>query len=69
MEFQVVNDKGVAVMVTEYISCIPNELQLASMSKAGYKFKIDGKAMSLKKLKEYVKSSYKGEKRNEQGSN
>lgn len=52
MKFQVMNDKGVWVMETHYASCIPNDSQLSSMSKAGYKFKIDGKAASIKKVKE-----------------
>lgn len=57
MKFQVVNDKGVAVMSTEYVSCIPDDSQLTSMSKAGYKFKIDGKALSIKKIKEFVSNA------------
>ena len=52
MLFQIVNDKGVPVMRTEHASCIPDDSQLASMSKVGYKFKIDGKAASIKKIKE-----------------
>lgn len=52
MLFQVVNDKGVPVMRTERASCIPDDSQLSSMSKVGYKFKIDGKAASIKKVKE-----------------
>ena len=52
MLFQVVNDKGVPVMRTEHASCIPDDSQLTSMSKVGYNFKIDGKAASIKKVKE-----------------
>ncbi len=52
MLFQVVNDKGVPVMRTEHKSCIPDDSQLSSMLKVGYKFKIDGKAASIKKVKE-----------------
>lgn len=52
MKFQVINDKGIGVMETHFASCIPDGAQLASMSKAGYKFKIDGKAVSIKKIKE-----------------
>lgn len=52
MKFQVINDKGVGVMATHYTSCMPDDVQLASMSKAGYKFKIDGKVASIKKVKE-----------------
>lgn len=52
MTFQVINDKGVPVMRTEYESCIPDDSQLSSMSKAGYKFRIDAKAASVKRVKE-----------------
>lgn len=57
MLFQVVNDNGVPVFHTEYISCIPDESQLTSMQKAGYKFKVDGKSVSIKKIKETLKTS------------
>lgn len=52
MKFQVMTDKGDWVMETYYPSCIPNDTLLTSMSKAGYKFRIDGKATSVKKIKE-----------------
>lgn len=57
MKFEVVNDKGVTVMFTEMPSCVPDEPQLTSMQKAGYKFKIDDKAASIKKVKETLKTS------------
>lgn len=52
MLFQIINDKGVLVMKTEHKSCIPDDYQLSSMSSAGFKFKIDGKIASIKKIKE-----------------
>ena len=52
MLFQVINDKGITTMSTEYESCIPDDSQLSSMSKAGYKFRIDGKTASVKRVKE-----------------
>ncbi len=55
MKFEVVNDRGVTVMNTSSISCIPNIDELTSMSKAGYKFKIDNKSVSIKKIKEVLK--------------
>jgi len=58
MKFEVFNDKGIAVMGTDYISCIPDDEQLSSMSKTGYKFKINGKAASLKKVKEFKSDTY-----------
>lgn len=55
MKFQALNDKGVCVMETCYANCIPEDEQLFLMSKAGYKFKIDGKIISAKKVKELRK--------------
>lgn len=55
MEFEVINDKNKTVMSTTSLSCIPNKNELNSMSKAGYKFKIDGKAITIKKLNEKLK--------------
>lgn len=57
MKFEVVNDKGVTVMQTEMKSCVPNDDELFTMSKAGYKFKLDGKSVSIKKIKETLKTS------------
>lgn len=50
--FQIINEKGVPVMKTSYISCIPTDEQLSSMLKCGFKFKIDNRAASLKTIKE-----------------
>ncbi len=55
MKFEVINDRGVTVMQTTMKSCIPDEEQLTYMSKAGYKFKLEGKVVTLKKLKEFQK--------------
>lgn len=55
MKFQAFNDRGACVMETQYASCIPTDEQLSFMSKAGYKFKIDGKTVSAKKIKELRK--------------
>lgn len=52
MLFQVINEKGISVMRTEAPSCIPIDSHLTSMSKVGYKFKIDGKFTPIKKIKE-----------------
>lgn len=51
-------------MQTTMKSCIPDEEQLSYMSKAGYKFKLEGKIVTLKKIKEYQK-----EKQNAEDSN
>ena len=55
MKFEVVNDKNKTVMTTNYIGCIPTDKELSSMYKAGYKFKLNGKAVSLKKVLEIKK--------------
>lgn len=54
MNFEVINSSGITVMSTKCMSCIPDDKQLSSMSKAGYKFKIDSKAVSIKKIKEFI---------------
>lgn len=54
MLFQVINNKDVPVMRTEYISCISDESQLSVMVKAGYKFRLDGKVVSKKKVLAFV---------------
>ena len=61
MKFEVVNDKNVPMMSTTYISCIPEKDELTSMSKAGYKFKLDGKSITIKKLIEKLKEITDGE--------
>ena len=54
MKFEVINDRGRTIMSTTYISCIPNDGEIASMIKAGYKFKIDGKSTSKNKIKDLI---------------
>ena len=55
MKFEVVNDKNKTVMSTTSWSCVYDKDILNSISKAGYKFKLDGKAITLKKLNEKLK--------------
>ena len=54
MKFEVINDRGRTIMSTTYISCIPNDREIASMIKAGYKFKFDGKSTSKNKIKDLI---------------
>ena len=54
MKFEIVNEKGVVVFNTEYNECIPTKQQIDDMSKAGYKFKIDGKNATKKKVLELI---------------
>lgn len=55
MLFEVFNDKNKRVMCTESVACIPNRTTLISMSKTGYKFKLNGKVASAKTLIEKLK--------------
>jgi hypothetical protein len=55
MKFEVINDKGKTVYYTHKEKDIPNKEYLNSMSDAGYKFKIDGKVASKKKVEELIK--------------
>lgn len=55
--FEVVNSRGEVCMSTNSARLIPNESTLASMAEVGYKFKIDGKAVSKKKALEIKENS------------
>ncbi len=54
MKFEIFNDNGVILFNTEYIECIPHYKELSSMSKMRYKFKINGKIVSIKKINEIL---------------
>ncbi len=60
MHFEAIDREGKTRMSTDDLPCIPDESQLTSMSTAGYKFKIDGKAVSIKKIKELKVEKKKG---------
>lgn len=51
-KFEVVNNNGVSFMSCYSIDLLPDDRQLTSLSRAGYKFRVDGKILSLKKIKE-----------------
>ena len=55
MEFEIFNDKGNRVFYTHQEQCIPTKSQISSMSKQGYKFKIDGKNISKTKALEMAR--------------
>ena len=55
MKFEVINDKNKTVMHTFDTSCIPDKDTLKSMSAKGYKFKLDGRTITVKKLNEQLK--------------
>lgn len=53
MIFEVYRGK-VGLMKTESIVCIPDKAELIAMQKSGHTFKIDGKAVSVQKVCEFV---------------
>lgn len=55
MKFEVFNSEKKRVFLTNDISCLPSKKEIISMSKAGYKFKIDGKATNKKEVEDMVK--------------
>ena len=61
MKFEAVLN-GITMMSTEDIDCIPDEDQISSMIKAGYKFRIDGKIITPKKIKEFMEECEKKER-------
>ncbi len=60
MKFEVINDKNKVVMNTEFLSCIPEKTVLNLMSKSGYRFRLNNKIMSVKKLDEQLKLIQEG---------
>lgn len=52
MKFEVINDKNKTVYYTYKIEDIPTKDFLTSMINSGYKFKIDGKVASKKRIEE-----------------
>lgn len=57
MVFEVVNEKGISVMKTKYLSCIPSANQINVMLSIGYKIRIDGKIATRNKIKELLKEA------------
>lgn len=55
MKFECVNRDGRTMCSTTFKSCLPTESEIDSMSDAGYKFKLDGKNISKKRTKEFIK--------------
>lgn len=53
MLFEYFNQEGQRVLYTEYPECVLDDYEkgnLSSMNQNGYKFKVDGKTVSYKKL-------------------
>lgn len=55
MKFEVIDNKGNTIFNTTEKICLPNKLEIESLTCAGYKFKLDGKIVSKKKLLEQIK--------------
>ena len=55
MQFEIFNDKGNRVLITDKEKYIPLAEYIEQMAKNGYKFKIDGALVSKKKVNEIRK--------------
>ena len=58
MKFEIINNNGKIVFNTMDESCLPTKGEINSMTKAGYKFKIDGKSTTKKKLEEIIDNGW-----------
>ena len=54
MKFEIINSNGKIVFNTMDESCLTTKGEINSMTKVGYKFKIDGKSITKKKLEEII---------------
>lgn len=59
IRFQIINNKSEIVFDTKFWSCVPDDEQLQKMKDAGYKFLMNGKTISLNKIRESRESSKK----------
>ena len=57
MLFEIYTEKGRRLFYTSSEECIPDKDILNSMSKAGYKFKLNGKQISLKNLEKQIREN------------
>lgn len=51
MNVEIFTEEYVAMTYSD-VASLPTDTQLTSMSKAGYKFRLNGKVVSAKKIKE-----------------
>lgn len=63
MRFEVVNSRGAVVMSCASVSCIPPDSQLKSMEEYDHKFRLDGKNITRRKIRELREKS-EGDKEN-----
>lgn len=59
MKFEVINDKQKTVMQTTNIACVPNETEIKLMTKAGYKFRMNGKLIKKSDLQKIINNEVK----------
>lgn len=55
MKFEVFDDKRARKYWCKTKGCLPKSSEITSMAKAGYRFKLDGKAISKTALLNYIK--------------
>ena len=55
MKFEIFNENGVRLFYTEHKECIPTPNELSAMTRLRYKFKVDDKIVSKKKVEEILK--------------
>ena len=61
MTFEILDSKDIVYMYTSNLSCVPNIGMLELMSEADFTFRLDGKKISLRNLKKYLKEANNGE--------
>lgn len=54
MQFRIVNESGAGVMSCNSVSCVPSYEILKVMHSAGYRFTLNGKYATPKRIKEFV---------------
>lgn len=58
MKFEVLSGEGRVVFWCQQSECIPNKQEIESVTKSGYKIRIDGKIVTKKKLNELLRGMY-----------
>lgn len=54
MKLEIFNESGKRVFITCEKSCFPKKSEINTMSKVGWKFKLDDKRISKKNLEEII---------------
>ena len=65
MKLLVINQFGVSRAIYNYIETFPSKNDINSMAKAGYKFRIDGKPVTKKKIEELRQQEHENNKTEE----